>query len=250
MVKPSCKIKAEECEVSCMDSADPQTAERKRILKLVSNFKGSDIVKPQHIKRSSRLATKARAPRAAPLAMDVPEIDDDLEAALISTEELESCSLFDTALDDCWFPQANTTLPDIDDISAELDLDDLSCSSDASDCTIPDSSSHASTFDEILDEQEVRKISQAHFEVPPEMPGLIPASSVAPGPAPKPLNLAKTAAAGPATRMPYQFTGVTLSMGGRKPLAYTRKPLAVHGGLRIRAHLGFAANLAAVCASL
>jgi len=223
-------------------------SERKRILKLVSNFKGSDIAKPQHTKRSSRLANKAKAPRVPPPAVEVPEVDGDLEAALISTEELVSGSLFDTALDDCWFPQSNIILADIDDISAELDMDDLSCSSDASDCTIPDSSSHASTFDEILNEQEARrKISRAHLDVPLEMPGLVPASAVAQAPGPKPFNLAKTA---PGARMPYQFTGVTLSMGGRKPLAYTRKPLAVHGGQRIRAHLGFAANLAAVRASL
>lgn len=252
MVKPSCKVKAEEsCEDSGRDAADPQTAERKRILKLVSNFKGSDIVKPQHTKRSSRLKAKAKAPRVAAPPPPMVEEHDDLEAALVSTEELVTDSLFDPALDDCWFPQANTILADIDDISAELDLDDLSCSSDGSDCTIPDSSSHASTFDEILEEQEVklRKNARAQFDVPPEMPGLIRAKAVAPAPAPKPFNLGMTAS-GATSRMPYQFTGVTLSMGGRKPAAYTRKPLAVHGGQRIRAHLGFAANLAAVCASL
>jgi len=268
MVKPVCKVEGEICEDGEWDFASDQMTERKRILKLVSNFKGAGIVKPEH-KRSARLANKqaARA-RTPPPAPRVPTTQDDLEAALIDTEELVTGSLLDPSIDDCWFPQANNTiLADIDEISAELDLDEMSCSSGGSDCTIPDSVSDDSSLaalDEVLGEQKERKVApkkpvkrqhkkasastqctQRVETVPaPVLPN--PYSGAMSLPAgPMRLNLGKPTT-GPIRALPYQYTGVTLTIGGKKSAAYTRKPTAVHGGHRIRAHLGFAANLAAV----
>lgn len=266
MVKSSCIVKTENCDDIEFAFATQQTEERKRIFKLVSNFKGAEIAKPTH-KRSARLATK-QAAKPAPLPPK-PEIQDDFESALIDTEELVSSALLDPSIDDCWtsFPQADTILADMDEISAELDLDDaLSCSSGASDCTIPDAVSHATSldFDEVLLEPQEKKRpapkKRAHKTkvsssalppaasalVPPPLPMQNPYSGAMPVPGgPMRLNLGKsTNTTGRA--LPYQYTGVTLTIGGRKSAAYTRKPVAVHGGVRIRAHLGFAANLAAV----
>jgi hypothetical protein len=272
MVKASsqCVVKSENCEDGEMDFATQQMSERKRILKLVSNFKGSEIAKPTH-KRSARLATKqaAAAPSPRP-AFPKPENQDDLESALIDTEELVSGSLLDPSIDDCWFPQAQAStmdLADMDEISAELDLDEMSCSSGASDCTIPDSASHATSLDdldEVLGERPAPKKrahknkNKASSSTPlPEASTLVPApvsQNPYPGAMPMPagpmrLNLGGGKAPATGRALPYQYTGVTLTIGGRKSAAYTRKPVAVHGGIRIRAHLGFAANLAAVCAN-
>lgn len=265
MVKPSCTVKAEVTSDDEWDFGATQTFERKRALKLVSSNLGGNISKPEH-KRSARLSAKAVAkthvllpasPRS-PRGMD-------LESALIDTEELIAGSLLDHALDDCWFPSASNTdtiLADMDEISAELDLDDvMSCSSSASDCTIPDSVS-ACSLDDVLSEQKPRKkraktvtkprapaaTATSVYTVPPQIPNPVLAAAI-PAPGPMRLSLQKTSI-GNATRKPYQYTGVTLSIGGKKSACYSRKPLAVHGGLKIRAHLGFAANLAAVAAQL
>lgn len=262
MVKPSCKVKAENCEASEWEFAGQQMASRKRVLKTATNFKSLDIVKPSH-KRSARLSAKAAARATSPLPEpDMLDSHEDLGAALLSTEELVSDSLFDPSIDDCWFQQVNTILPDIDELSAELDLDDISCSSGGSDCTIPDTASFSTSLDDLEEpkpklkkERKVTKSranpTKAVHTVPPPVPQIAhhPTYSAALSmQAPMRLSIAKTVP-GTGKRIPYQYTGVTLSIGGRRSSAYTRKPLAVHGGHRIRAHLGFAANLAAVCAS-
>jgi len=271
MVKPSCTIKAENCEEAEVPFGGQLTTERKRILKLVSNFKlDSNITKPEH-KRSARLANKAAArARSPPPAPVMCESHTDLETALVSTEELlssDESSLLDpfcqtASIDDCWFPQVNTILADIDEISAELDLDDaLSCSSGGSDCTILDSLSSESLDDVLGDKPKKRKpVKRApikrepapttFYTVPPPVPQSA-YSAALPAPGPMRLSFQKAAAeTKQRMKLPYTYTGVTLSIGGKKSAAYTRKPLAVHGGQRIRAHLGFAANLAAVAAEM
>jgi len=266
MVKPTCTVKAEVTSDDEWDFGATQTFERNRALKLVSNIKGGVISKPEH-KRSARLATKAAAKTRVllPASPRSPR-GMDLEAALIDTEELFTGSFLDPSIDDCWLPSASNTdtiLADMDEISAELDLDEIdrmSCSSGASVDTIPDSVS-ACSLDDVLSEQKPRKkkaatktvkprapAATAVYTVPPQVPNPALAAAI-PAPGPMRLSLQKTSI-GSATRKPYQYTGVTLSIGGKKSACYNRKPLAVHGGLKIRAHLGFAANLAAVAAQL